>query len=95
MDFHNIIAGKPRGSDQFHHGVSPIDNSKLWNVPVATSEDVEDAVVAARNVFPGWAARTYRERTGLLEKLAELYLSKAEDFTKLLARETGRSVSTN
>ncbi|RAH68497.1 aldehyde dehydrogenase [Aspergillus aculeatinus CBS 121060] len=92
--FHNIIAGQPRSAATVHAGVSPLTRAKLWDVPVATAQDVDDAVAAAAAAFPGWAALPYTERTRLLGEFADLYLQHAEEFVELLMAETGRSQDT-
>lgn len=91
--FHNIIGGKPRGSDNSHSGVDPLTRTPLWPVPTASPQDVDDAVEAAQRALPTWSKTSYDERTGLLERFADLYLSRAGEFCKLLASECGRTVS--
>ncbi|RDA92472.1 hypothetical protein CP533_6460, partial [Ophiocordyceps camponoti-saundersi (nom. inval.)] len=90
--FHNIIAGKPRGADTTRSGISPQTEQPLWPVPVASSADVDDCVAAAREAQPSWSRQTYESRVLLLERFAQLYLDHAADFSKLLARECGRTV---
>lgn len=91
--FNNIIASDRRSSPTKYSGTSPTTRSSLWPVPVATPEDLNDAVTAAQAAFPLWAAKPYIERTQLLNRFADRYLELADDFTKLLQAETGRSVS--
>ena len=91
--FYNIIAGNPRGSDTTTSGTSPLNQSSLWPAPVATANEVEDAVRAAKEAFPAWSQTSYKQRTDLLERFADLYLSHASNFCQLLATECGRSVS--
>ncbi|KAM6529867.1 putative aldehyde dehydrogenase luc3 [Fusarium falciforme] len=90
--FHNIIGGKPRASDNSHSGVDPLTRTPLWPVPTASPQDVDDAVEAAQRALPAWSKMSYDDRTGLLEKFADLYLSRAGDFCQLLASECGRTV---
>lgn len=91
--FHNIIGGKPRGSDNSHSGVDPLTRTPLWPVPTASLQDVDDAVEAAQRALPAWSQMSYDERTWLLENFADLYLSRAGDICQLLASECGRTVS--
>lgn len=91
--FHNIIAGKPRGSSKLHHGVDPATGKPLWNVPVATVDDVDDAVDASRKAFPAWSGLQYSERVKLLDQFADAFLKLAPQFTALLQTETGRTES--
>ncbi|OQE05439.1 hypothetical protein PENVUL_c024G00479 [Penicillium vulpinum] len=89
--FHNIIAGERRSSSTEYSGTSPTTLLSLWPAPVASSDDVDDAVAAAQAAFPSWAAKSYVERTRLLDRFADRYLELADEFTKLLQVETGRS----
>lgn len=91
--FSNIIAGSPRGSDIITSGTNPLNQAPLWPAPVATANDVEDAVHAAKEAFPSWSQTSYKQRTELLDRFADLYLSHASDFCQLLTKECGRSVS--
>ena len=91
--FHNIINGELRSASEFRHGIDPSTRKKLWPVPCATAQDVDDAVKAARNAFPAWSQRPYDERSGLVQTYAKLYLHYEEEMTDLLMRETGKPVS--
>ncbi|QPC73143.1 hypothetical protein HYE68_003895 [Fusarium pseudograminearum] len=90
--FYNIISGSPRGADYISCGSAPLNQIPLWPAPVAAPFDVEDAVRAANEAFPSWSQTSYKQRTELLERFADLYLSHANDFCQLLVRECGRSV---
>ncbi|EGR49696.1 succinate semialdehyde dehydrogenase [Trichoderma reesei QM6a] len=89
--FANIVDGTRRSSESFYTGTNAATGSSLWQTPVATSQDVEDAVVAARKAFGSWAAKTYKDRTELLERFADIFLAHANQFIELLGAETGRS----
>ncbi|RGP73968.1 fusarin c cluster-oxidoreductase [Fusarium sporotrichioides] len=90
--FSNIIAGNPRGSGITTSGTNPLNRTPLWPAPVATAVDVQDAVRVAKEAFPKWSQTPYKQRTDLLERFADLYISHASDFCQLLAQECGRSV---
>ncbi|KAF5645909.1 fusarin C cluster-oxidoreductase [Fusarium tjaetaba] len=89
--FYNIIAGQPRYAKETTSGVNPLDRSPLWPAPVATANDVEEAVRSAQEAFPAWSQNTYKQRTELLEKFADLYLARANEFCQLIATECGRT----
>lgn len=90
--FYNIIAGQHRSAGETTSGVNPLDRSSLWPAPVATANDVEEAVHSAQEAFPAWSQKTYKQRTELLEKFADLYLAHANEFCQLIATECGRTV---
>lgn len=91
--FHNIVEGKARGSDTTHHGVDPATRSPLWNIPTASEQDVNDAVLAANTAFRSWRAVPFEARVNRLRMWGEgcrLYL---EQFGELVSTENGKPVS--
>lgn len=90
--FYNIIGGQKRGAERTYCGTNPANKKPLWNAPVATSKDVEDAIAASREAFPSWTATEYRARAQMLQNFADLYLEYVPQFAELLVAETGRTV---
>jgi acyl-CoA reductase-like NAD-dependent aldehyde dehydrogenase len=90
--FYNIIDGKQRGSDNIHHGVNPTSGQELWDVPIASEKDLNDAVAAAKKAFPAWRDTPIEKRKELLLKFAELVQEYNDDFTTLLCKESGKPV---
>ncbi|EHK23003.1 uncharacterized protein TRIVIDRAFT_180162 [Trichoderma virens Gv29-8] len=88
--FSNVVGGLPRTSTRFYSGTNAATGESLWDAPIATEQDVDDAVAAARKAFGPWAAKTYKQRTELLEQFTDLYLAHANQFIELLRAETGR-----
>lgn len=89
--FSNIVNGKPRSdAKDYHQGINPADGEKLWRVPVATQQDVDDAVEAAQKAFESWSQEKIEKRKDLLQQYQELYLSYKDEFTTLLCKETGK-----
>jgi acyl-CoA reductase-like NAD-dependent aldehyde dehydrogenase len=89
-EFHNIVNGKLRSAEKTYNGINPTTEAKLWDVPVATESDLNDAVKAARRAFPSWAGTPIEERKRLVTKWAEIYQSYEDEFTELMIRETGK-----
>lgn len=90
--FHNIIDGKPRSADAFTHGIDPATGQKLWDVPVGTQKDVDDAVVAAGKAFQVWKKTSMEERKAALLKWRDVYKSHFAEMQKLLSMENGKIV---
>ncbi|WPH04900.1 Hypothetical protein R9X50_00779700 [Acrodontium crateriforme] len=88
--FSNIIDGQPRGSKEKHQGVNPATGEKLWDVPIANQQDVDDAVASAKKAFESWSQVPFETRKEHLVKFKEAYLAHADDMAKLLAEETGK-----
>lgn len=90
--FWNIIDGRNRGSQHTHHGIDPRTDAPLWPCPVASLEDLEDAVKAARTSFVSWATTGIQDRQQALLTLAEKLLAEKELISGIICKETGKSV---
>lgn len=90
--FHNIVDGKQRGSDSNHHGIDPATGQELWPVPIATQQDVDDAVKAAAKAFKSWSQVPIEKRKESLRKYADLCASYESELTELLYKENGKPV---
>ncbi|KAI4925737.1 uncharacterized protein J4E92_006473 [Alternaria infectoria] len=88
--FYNIVDGKQRGSDNIHHGINPATGQQLWDVPIASEQDLNDAVAAAKKAFPAWRDTPIEKRKELLNKVAESYQQHTDDFVNLLCKESGK-----
>jgi acyl-CoA reductase-like NAD-dependent aldehyde dehydrogenase len=88
--FANIVNGQPRKSKNKYHGIDPTTKEPNWDVPVASHDDVEDAVSAANKAYASWKKRTWEERTQHLERFKEIFFSYEEELTEVLLKETGK-----
>ncbi|GAB1313486.1 hypothetical protein MFIFM68171_03696 [Madurella fahalii] len=89
--FYNIINDELRGSDNTHQVTDPRTEEALWPCPIATTQDFEDAVAAARQAFKTWSKTTVPERQALLVKLADVIKENAEELANILVKESGKS----
>ncbi|GIK05272.1 hypothetical protein Aspvir_009376 [Aspergillus viridinutans] len=88
--FFNIVKGEHRTSDKTVFGIDPSTESRLWDVPVATTRDVEDAVESANEAFKTWSTTPFEQRVSRISQWKELYKQYVEDFTNLLIAECGK-----
>lgn len=88
--FSNIVDGKPRGAKEHHQGIDPATQEKLWDVPIATEQDVNDAVESAQQAFESWSQTPLEKRKELLQKFCDLYMTYADEMTDLMCKETGK-----
>jgi acyl-CoA reductase-like NAD-dependent aldehyde dehydrogenase len=68
----HLIGGERVGGERRFPTVSPIDQSVLAEVARGDAADVDRAVQAAHEAFPGWAALGPAGRAGYLRRLADL-----------------------
>jgi succinate-semialdehyde dehydrogenase/glutarate-semialdehyde dehydrogenase len=69
---------------------SPFDGSPVGTLPVATEQDVADALVAARRAFPAWARTPAAERGAALHAAAAALRERADDLAEVNRAETGK-----
>jgi 1-pyrroline-5-carboxylate dehydrogenase len=86
------IDGQELWSPEEFEDRSPIDTRVVMGrFPVATPEDVDRAVGAARNAFPSWSRRPWEERTTILRRAADLIEERGFDFSALVGIEAGKN----
>lgn len=64
----------------------------MWDVPVATPTDLDDAVSAAKTAFTTWSALPHDGRSKFVKEFASRLEQHKAEFTQLLYRETGKPV---
>ena len=85
------IGGDERFGDTFTT-VSPLDTSvTVGHFTIADGDDVDDAVTAAREAQPAWAATPWRERCEILDRAADLVSERSVVDGAALAWENGKS----
>jgi 1-pyrroline-5-carboxylate dehydrogenase len=87
----NLVGGAWRSGDGTFEKRSPIDASLVGTFARGTRKDVRDAVTAAREAFPAWARRPWRERLALLRKAADLISERQFELAALMAIEVGKN----
>jgi acyl-CoA reductase-like NAD-dependent aldehyde dehydrogenase len=88
--FSNIIAGEPRSSKTKYHGIDPTTKEANWDVPVATADDIKEAVVAANKAFAKWKTTSWEYRQERIASYKDAFESYQDELTELLLKETGK-----
>lgn len=89
--FYNIVDGKQRGGDQIHNAINPRTREKLWDIPIATEKDVDDAVKAADRAFRDWRLTPIEHRQKLMQEYIALWKEHHNEMTELLMAENGKA----
>lgn len=92
-DFRNTVDGRLTSSKHTRHGINPADGSAMWEVPVATLQDVDAAVAAGKRAFTSWSQTPYAKRREALVAFADAVELHAQSFAELLTMEQGKPVS--
>ncbi|KAK7755773.1 hypothetical protein SLS62_002058 [Diatrype stigma] len=90
LQFFNIIDGKIRPAKEHHQVVNPRTEEPLWDAPVASSQDLDDAVEAARRAFKTWKKTTVAERQAKIDEVARCIEKNKKLLSEILMQETGK-----
>ena len=78
------------GQGEAFESLNPVTQQVVWSGEGATAAQVESAVQAARQAFPGWARRTLEERISVLEAFAAALKNNADELARTIGEETGK-----
>jgi aminomuconate-semialdehyde/2-hydroxymuconate-6-semialdehyde dehydrogenase len=91
VDPRHWIGGRRAASsaNQTFTDVSPIDETVLGDISAGGAAEVDAAVAAAREAFPGWAALSPKERGAILRRVADGIDERREDLARVETRDNG------
>jgi succinate-semialdehyde dehydrogenase/glutarate-semialdehyde dehydrogenase len=72
---------------------NPADGSQIGTVPKMGAVETRRAIDAANAAWPGWRAKTARERAGVLRKWFTLMMQNQEDLAVLMTVEQGKPLT--
>lgn len=73
--------------------VNPATELGFADIPFGNTDDVEQAVSAAKRAFPGWARTSPAERAGLLDNLYGLIHQRLDLIAQALTMEMGAAIN--
>ncbi|KAL3052608.1 hypothetical protein OYC64_005196 [Pagothenia borchgrevinki] len=89
----NFIGGKFVPCRTHIDSYDPSVGEVYCRVPDSGAQEVEAAVAAAKEAFPGWSARSPEQRAQVLNKLADLLDANVEEFAQAESRDQGKTVT--
>ena len=89
VDPRHWIGGERVASVDTFDDLSPIDGTVLGPVARGQAAEVDAAVTAAREAFPGWAKLGPVGRGEILGRVADLVEARIEEFAQLETRDNG------
>ncbi|MBS1626261.1 MAG: CoA-acylating methylmalonate-semialdehyde dehydrogenase [Bacteroidetes bacterium] len=72
--------------------ISPIDGNHLSTVPLSTSNDLDEAVKAAKAAFPKWSRTPIKERVQVFFKYKYLLEKHLQELAELCTEENGKVI---
>ena len=79
-------------SGRDHHVIDPSTEEPCAVISLGGQADTDAAVAAARAALPGWMATPMAERIAHVEKILEVYKSRAEDMAQAISVEMGAPI---
>jgi succinate-semialdehyde dehydrogenase/glutarate-semialdehyde dehydrogenase len=71
----------------------PGTGEQIGRAPLASPEDVRQAVARARAAQPAWANLSFRDRARVILQARKLMLAERDEIARLVSRETGKPVA--
>jgi acyl-CoA reductase-like NAD-dependent aldehyde dehydrogenase len=89
-DYGLIINGEKVATAETFGVTNPATEEIVGQCPIATKEQLDDAVAAAGKAFRTWSATSDEERAAACGKIAEVIGEHAEELATLLTQEQGK-----
>jgi aminomuconate-semialdehyde/2-hydroxymuconate-6-semialdehyde dehydrogenase len=89
VDTRHWIGGRRVASAGTFTDLSPVDEQPVAQVARGGETEVADAVRAAREAFPDWAATAPADRAAVLHAIADGIERRAEDLSQVETRDNG------
>jgi len=92
-EFQLLINGRLVDGDDEFEVINPATEQVLALCARASAAQLDEAVLAAKAAFPGWAARTLEGRREIILRLADAIEGDASALARLLTLEQGKPLS--
>ncbi|MGW7432968.1 gamma-aminobutyraldehyde dehydrogenase [Streptomyces sp. NPDC054861] len=83
---------RPGTSGEEHRVVDPATGESVYTYALASTADVDAAVAAAKDAFPGWAGATPGERSDALHRFAGVLAERAEEIAHAESLQCGKPI---
>lgn len=79
-------------SKEFLPVMNPSNGQQIAKVPLSTAKDVDGAVRAAQQAFPGWSTMPIKERAQVFYRYKTLLEKHAQELAALVHEENGKTM---
>ncbi|MBD0744498.1 gamma-aminobutyraldehyde dehydrogenase [Streptomyces sp. CBMA152] len=83
---------RPGTSGRKQDVVDPATGETVYTYELAGTADVDAAVAAAKEAFPGWSGATPAERSDALHRFAAVLAERAEEFAQAESLQCGKPI---
>lgn len=82
---------KESKTEKYQDAYNPSTGEIIAKVPCCTTDEVEEAIAAAKAAFPGWSSTPVIKRVQILHKLRQLLIEHMDELTYSVAWENGKA----
>ena len=93
MPYSMIIDGKKRATTDFRDVSNPSTGAVVGRMPVATLQDLDDAVAAAGRAFRSWSTASDATRKAACHAIADRIEAHADELARLITAEQGKQLN--
>jgi aminomuconate-semialdehyde/2-hydroxymuconate-6-semialdehyde dehydrogenase len=95
IELANLIGGElqPANCGHWVDDIAPATGRLIARIPCSDSTDIDQAVAAARQALPGWAALDICERADYLDQIADALEERSEELAALESLDTGKPIT--
>ena len=93
MNYGLIIGGEKVATEETMEVRDPATGEVVGECPVATRDDLDRAVAAARDAYKGWSRSSDEERKAAVNRIADKVHEHLEELAELLTREQGKPLN--
>ena len=87
--FHNVVNGSLVDIKDHRTAINPATGETLWQVPVASIENLNAAVTASKTAFKTWSQYSVQDRKAAVLAYSEALENERAEFVRLLTTEQG------
>jgi 5-carboxymethyl-2-hydroxymuconic-semialdehyde dehydrogenase len=93
MKIDHLINGKAVASRDYFETVNPATQEVLAEVAAGGEAEVEQAIAAAKEAFPKWAAMPAPQRAKLIRKLGDLIAANVPEIAQMETNDAGQVIA--
>lgn len=90
--YQNVVDGGLMKTKGTRHGINPATGNANPEVPVSTKDDVDKAMIAAKNASVKWGGVAFADRAKALVTYADALEAEHQAFSEMLVQEQGKPV---
>ncbi|MED3764352.1 CoA-acylating methylmalonate-semialdehyde dehydrogenase [Ureibacillus sp. FSL K6-8385] len=92
-ELHHFINGAlvPGTSGRYSHVYNPCTGEVIARVPLATREEVRQAIESAKNAFPKWKSLSGGKRSEIVQRFRQLVKENQDELIEIICEESGKT----